>query len=755
MSDEVLLTDNWTQNWQASIAVKITSIVLWVLISVVFGVSVYLFDGIEENLRVQYADSADKLAYRVTDAVARAETIDDQRLAEEIGTLFDPAQFSGITLRHGEKRLEVGETDAAAERLSRQVHLTEGEGSESIYIDLFYPELHKTVQRKRNYMVITIFVSMLCFGIFLTWAIRITVHKPLQTLVTATRKISSGQQDVRLDMEGQDEFGYLSRFFNQMLDKLMDQQHALQDALDRANAASKAKSGFLANMSHELRTPLNAIIGYSEMLQEDAADLSAPDCIIDLKRIHTSGTHLLSLINDILDLSKIEAGKIELEWTTLPVSELVNDVCATVQSLMARNNNQFVVLCDDALGNIESDQTKLRQILLNLLSNAAKFTDNGIITLTVKRVNQEGRGNLLFAIEDTGIGIPADKLNRLFSEFSQVDSSASRKYGGTGLGLAISRRFCQMLGGDIQVESVPGKGSTFFTHLPAERRDAQEIASVSDESLGLDCNTPTCRDRFGDDLPGNVPTERRRTVSKVLIIDDDPVVRDLIGRYLAREGFEIRAAENGQEALEIVRDMKPDVITLDIQMPGMDGWTVLKELKAIPELSHVPVVVVSLDDNAQKGVAIGASEFLSKPIRREELVFTIRNLVRKKGLEHSLLVVDDDQATRDLVERSMEGQDITVMHADDGIAGLACVAKHKPGIIILDLNLPRMNGFDFLHELRKRPEWRNIPVVVITAMDLNDKERAELTHTVESILHKGAHMRQNVLLQMKELLLSA
>ncbi len=748
MTEELQVTDNWTRNWQASIAVKISALVLWVLIMVVFVASVFLFRDVEKNLLAEYEDSADQIAYRVAQVVARENACNDAVLEEQLSTLLHPQQFYGLVIQCGNRSLEVGTIPPGGGKLRRRLPITDPGSGQPIFLDLYYPQLHEIVQQKRNRMVIAIFVTLLVFGVFLTWAVRTIVHMPLQQLVSATRQISAGDRDVRLNMQRQDEFGHLSRFFNLMLDKLMEQQNALKEAVDRANTASKAKSAFLANMSHELRTPLNAIIGYSEMLQEDASSMGATRCVPDLEKIHIAGRHLLSLINNILDLSKIEAGKIEIEWSSFPVSQLVRDVATTIQPLLDKNNNTLVVCSSDELNLMESDQTRLRQVLFNLLGNATKFTENGQVKLSVTRLKQDGVESVEFVVEDSGIGIPEDKLHRLFGEFSQVDSSATRKYGGTGLGLAISRRFCQMLGGDITVQSEVGVGSLFRVVVPTQRLSpVEQHVMLNQTSDPADAKQL----RLASQPSADVATERRRRVSRVLVVDDDPFVRDLVTRYLAREGFEVRSAENGEEGLELAASLRPDAITLEIRLPDIDGWTVLSRLKQDPQLARIPVVVLSMDEGAQRGMALGASHYLAKPIDGENLLKTVKRCLRRSGSSQTVLVVDDDPSIRHMVARTLTGQGVEVIPAVDGEQALACLDKRSLSLILLDLHLPRMSGFDFLLELRKRFADRSVPVVVMTGLDLSETQRSELTGKVEHILQKGAHLREDVLQQLKEL----
>jgi CheY-like chemotaxis protein len=354
---------------------------------------------------------------------------------------------------------------------------------------------------------------------------------------------------------------------------------------------------FLANMSHELRTPLNAILGYSEMLMEEAGDLGQDGFVPDLKKIHGAGKHLLSLINDVLDISKIEAGKMEVFLESFLVRPLIDDVVSTVQPLVEKNANALIVSCPEDVGEMHADVTKVRQGLFNLLSNACKFTKEGRITLKVSSDVRDGAPWLHFAVADTGIGMSPEQLGKLFQAFSQVDASTTRKYGGTGLGLAISRKFCQLMGGDITVASEPGKGTTFTMHLPAVVAEGKTAA---------------------DQPEGGLEAESR-TGTPVLVIDDDPTVHDLMRRFLGKEGFKVVPALSGEEGLRLARASVPDVIVLDVQMPTMDGWQVLQQLKADPALKDVPVVLITMMDQKSLGYSLGANDYLLKPVDREKV----------------------------------------------------------------------------------------------------------------------------------------
>jgi signal transduction histidine kinase len=380
-------------------------------------------------------------------------------------------------------------------------------------------------------------------------------------------------------------------------------EEELKRAMEAAEAANTAKSTFLANMSHELRTPLNAILGYSEMLQEEVVDIGQDYLVADLKKIHSAGKHLLSLINDVLDLSKIEAGKMTLYLETVEVKPLVDDVVSTVAPLVDKKANTLEIQADPDLGSMHVDVTKVRQTLFNLLSNACKFTEQGVIRLTARRFKEGGRDWLTFSVADTGIGMTAEQLSKLFQAFQQADASTTRKYGGTGLGLAISKKFCEMMGGSIEVTSEYGKGTTFTMKVPARVIDPKAAPEM----------TPSGAFRVSD-LSGGT----------VLLIDDDPTALDLLSRYLTKEGFAVVTAGGGEEGLRLARELKPIAITLDVKMPDMDGWHVLSALKGDPALASIPVVVVSMVDEKTTGYELGAAAYLPKPVDHERLAALLR-----------------------------------------------------------------------------------------------------------------------------------
>ncbi|MCO4745717.1 MAG: response regulator [Proteobacteria bacterium] len=521
----------------------------------------------------------------------------------------------------------------------------------------------------------------------------------------------------------------------------------LTEARDQALDASRAKSSFLANMSHELRTPLNAILGYSEMLSEEAEDIERPDMVDDLSRIHGAGKHLLALINGILDLSKIEAGRMELYIETVQVSRLVDDVIQTIQPLATKSNSRLKVQISSEISTMRSDLTKVRQTLFNLLSNACKFTENGEIGLQVTSEPSEDPEEpnfVVFRVTDTGIGMSKKQMERLFQDFTQADSSTTRKYGGTGLGLAISQRFARMMGGDIEVESAKGVGSTFIMRLPSETAKPTTAPSLS-------TGTETGTDTETTVPPGVI--EGAGGAGLVLVIDDDPNVRDLLQRHLSKEGFRVATAPGGAEGLRLAKELGPTVITLDVMMPDIDGWMTLGRLKSDPMLADIPVVMITMVSEEARGYALGATDYLTKPIQRDALS-RVLGRYRCAHPPCPVLVVEDEPDIRDVLARSLIRENWAVATAANGREALERVAENLPELILLDLMMPEMDGFQFIVELRKNPLWRNIPVVVLTAMDLSANDHARLSGHVGRILLKGSYDRETLLAHVRDAVLN-
>jgi adenylate cyclase len=509
------------------------------------------------------------------------------------------------------------------------------------------------------------------------------------------------------------------------ISELKQRQEELEEAMRQAETANRAKSAFLANMSHELRTPLNAIIGLTEMMVSNAARFGTERALEPLRRVHRAGKHLLELINQVLDLSKIEAGKLELNPELLNVPRLLDEVAGTARSLAEQNKNNLVVQCPNDVDPLYVDALRLRQILLNLLSNACKFTKNGNITLSVAPASADGREWLDFAVSDTGIGMTPEQLDKLFEEFTQGDQSTARRYGGTGLGLAITRRLCRTMGGDVTVTSEPGRGSTFVVRLPAD-------AMTSLEAIPAQADIAEQPQPIGD---------------CVLVIDDDATARELIANHLREEGFSVATANSGRDGLKRAQELRPIAITLDVLMPDLDGWTVLAALRGNPELADIPVVMATITDQQRKGMALGAAGYLTKPIDRDQLVALLRPF-QARARRTRVLMVEDDPAQRMSIRSVLEPQQWRVTEADNGRVALEILAKEIPDIILIDLMMPEMDGFQLITALRERADWRRIPVIVITALDLTAADRARLNSGVEGILLKNsfdpAHLVQSV-----------
>jgi len=495
--------------------------------------------------------------------------------------------------------------------------------------------------------------------------------------------------------------------------------HEIAVARDAAETANRAKSQFLANMSHELRTPLNAIIGYSEILQEDVADLGRDNLVPDLKKIEGAGRHLLGLINDILDLSKVEAGRMDIFLEDVEIVALLEEVRAIIVPLAEKNGNTVEYRLADNLGSMHTDRTKLKQSLLNILSNANKFTENGRITLAAERI-QNGRTAVRFAISDTGIGMTDEQLGRLFQAFSQAETTTSQKYGGTGLGLAITRNFCQLLGGDVTVASKPGEGSTFTITLPDRPATQPRVKSVD-----------------GPQIAGEVDN-----ATTVLVVDDDPAARDLLTANLKGAGYRLIHAASGSEALNLARMVRPDAITLDVLMPKPDGWDVLTALKADAQLRDIPVIMVTVLSDRGIGLSLGAVEVLTKPVDRTQLIALMHSLLRREG---PVLLVEDDADARELIRQSIEKMGLTVAEAVDGRQALAWLGAHPvPAMILLDLMMPEMDGFEVLDALAARADWSDIPVIVITAKQLTAAERERLLRQAQRVIAKGTASRLDI-----------
>ena len=632
--------------------------------------------------------------------------------------------------------------------LTLYVHVTfDGDRVGTLYLKRDLQDIYARLERYAG-IVVGVLVASLFVALLVSSRLQRVISEPTLRLAELAGRVSAERDySLRASQRGNDEIGVLVGSFNEMMGQiqartteLRETQNALERYIDElcaeisrrkraqeellaakqaAEESSRVKGAFLANMSHELRTPLNAIIGYSEMLREDAEERNEASPVVDLARITAAGRHLLTLINEILDLSKVEAGKADLVWEEVSTAQILEDAAGAMTPLANKNRNQLVMHCAANLTSVEVDVVKFRQSLYNLLSNACKFTRNGTVGVDVQQVTVNGARSIEWRVSDTGIGIAPDQLEKLFQPFSQADISTASEYGGTGLGLAISQKFCELMGGNITVASERGKGSTFTIHLPQRIGGDLAVqepvpvpsATVADAGISPPLNT-------------------------VVVIDDDPVVHDLMARSLPREGFHLVAASNGPEGLRKVREIRPCAVILDVFMPGMDGWTVLSTLQADPELAEIPVILVTISDDRKRACMLGAAEFLQKPVEPDRLLAALQHRLSSR-LDGPVLVVDDDPDSREMSARVLKRRFGEVIEAADGRAALESIARRKPGLILLDLTMPAMDGFDFITRLREVEEWRKIPIVVWTAREVSAEERMRLSTSVRHILRKG------------------
>lgn len=670
--------------------------------------------------------------------------------------------------------------------------LNEVVAAQTIYIPA--AEVFSRGDQYRN-LSIGIFVAIFAAAVALiNWLLRRSVIRPIGRLTEIARRIGVGNDMTATQVQAfesagiarmarrSDEPGQLMRAFQNMAHEvtrreqnlnlaveertaqLAESTQAAQQARAEAEQASQSKSQFLANVSHELRTPLNAIIGYSEMLAEELTDSANAVQRSDVMKIHGAGRHLLTLINDILDLSKIEAGKMDLFLERFKVRELVNEVAETARPLIVKNHSRLVVNCPD-VGSMYADVTKLRQILLNLLSNAAKFTKNGTITLGVAAVptlpvwqqaGDEGSSwmigldepGLTFAVSDTGIGMSPEQQAKLFQAFVQVDGSTTRNYGGTGLGLAITRRFSRMMGGEVHCESQLGQGTTFTLWLPTQ---VPEGRAVGDEATAE--RSPLQQQAL------NALSEARYSVTSdstasttILVIDDNASVRDLTQRALVQAGYRVITAPNGIAGLRLALTAVPDVILLDVMMPEMDGWAVLRALKLDPQLMAIPVIMMTITDDKTLGYALGASDYLLKPVSSGHLISVLQKYRSGSAASDWVMLVEDNAANREMTRRQLQLCGWQVEEAENGRIALEKLEQRQPSVILLDLMMPEMDGFEFLQRLRQRPEWRSLPVIVLTAKDLTQEDQQQLKGKIQNLYQKGTYSRQSLVDEIQDLI---
>ena len=527
--------------------------------------------------------------------------------------------------------------------------------------------------------------------------------------------------------------------------QLVSAMEAAEIARVKAEDANRSKSEFLANMSHELRTPLNAIIGYSEMLEEDIADIGEEDFAPDLQKIQGAGKHLLGLINSVLDLSKIEAGRMELFLEDICIKTILEEIIGTIQPLAQKNGNQLCWSCPDDIGMLHADQVKLRQSLINLLSNACKFTEHGQITLTVERMSDALKQNdtwLKFAVVDTGIGMTSEQMGKVFHAFTQADNSTTRKYGGTGLGLTITQQFIAMMGGDVSVESTYGQGTTFTVILPR----TVQLKRESDETFF----TPPIRLADRESVSTMHELTDRILDKTVLVIDSDADTCESLHSWLTDVGYGVVHAVDGPQGIVLANELMPDAIILNIQLPEQDGWKILQDLRAIPPLSQIPIILLSVDEMSERAAELGVTSCLAKPTDHMQLL----DILNTQLCDHpcpTILVVEDDINAREIMGRFLQQGDWTVVLSANGQQALDYLNQTLPSIIILDLMMPGMDGFEFMEILRQTPDWRHIPVIVVTAKTLTAKDKQRLDG-VTCVYQKVDFDRQDLLNEVRSLI---
>jgi len=494
----------------------------------------------------------------------------------------------------------------------------------------------------------------------------------------------------------------------------------LVTANQKIREADRLKSQFLANMSHELRTPMNAIIGFSEILSERLEGRIEPKQHGFIRHILSSGQHLLSIINDILDLSKIEAGRMEIFPETFQIPQVAAEVANVMKGNAAKGGVEIVIDLPEDLPAITTDLPKFRQILFNLISNAIKFSPPGSHVRLHGGLDGDPSpetAEIAISVTDEGPGIEKEHQSLIFQEFRQVESPSRIDGSGTGLGLALVKRFCELLGGAVSLESRPGEGSTFTFRLPVRYLGPEPVTDASSDAM----------------------TDDDSSRSRVLVVEDDDVAFESLSRHLASASYVSVRARHGDEALRLAKQVRPVAITLDLVLPGLDGWDVLKKLKGDPETADVPVVIISMVDNRELGLALGAHDYFVKPVDRKRLVERIRQVTGEAADRSTrrLLVIDDDDAYRDLLANELQQFGFSVSLAGSGAEGLEIARREIPDVVVLDLVMPEMSGFEVAEELKRDETTTSIPILVMTSKDLNRDDRAQLQSKIEALIPKG------------------
>lgn len=581
-----------------------------------------------------------------------------------------------------------------------------------------------------QYLFLALTLVVAALGVYLVYRL---IQKPAMEILDGMKAMAAGDLSRRVNLASRDEMGELASGFNLMAARLQELHSGLEQKVAertaelqeknlQLEAATRHKSEFLANMSHELRTPLNSIIGFSELLEDETfgpLNEKQKDYVCN---VVTSGRHLLTLINDILDLSKVEAGKMELRSEEFLLSDALSSIIGTVQTLAAKKETILDVKQDPELTHLFADLSKFKQIMYNLLSNAIKFTpEKGRVEIEARREQSQ----VLISVHDSGIGIRPEDQERIFLEFQQIESGNGRKPEGTGLGLALTKRFVQMHGGTIWVQSQPGQGATFTFTLPLskpEKRD-RPLTQMVQEDAPL-----------------------------ILVVEDESQASNLLGTYLIGAGYNVAYAYDGEEGLTMAGKLRPAAITLDIILPKMDGWEVLKRLKQDPVLEAIPVIIVSIVDNKELGFSLGATEYFVKPLGRTELLAKLGRLSflsRAREMPTTILVVDDDPQALEFLQTVLAREGFGVITASDGKEGIRLAKEKRPDLILLDLLMPEMDGFQVLENLRREPSTQGIPVVVVTAKDITEKEKDRLNGQIAALSKKGTFSSHDFLREIR------
>ncbi len=535
-------------------------------------------------------------------------------------------------------------------------------------------------------------------------------------------------------------------------EKVIEKTSELVRVNKELEKSNKLKSQFIATMSHELRTPISSVLGFSELLLDETFGPLTEKQRKYVTTIYNSGGHLLQLINNILDIAKIESGQMELRYESFLVPQAISEAENIIKPLLEKKKQKFTLKINEKVSIIRADRVKFKQILYNLLSNAVKFTpDGGEITVEADIIDgmKTGISNLSIPVRqlrisviDTGIGIKKEDQEIIFSEFVQIDSSFSRKYEGTGLGLALTKKFVELLGGNIYVESEEGKGSKFTFVLPLFN-----IETIEDETRRILASKEPFEyiDIF---------EERTRESPLILVVEDDPPTSEMVTLNLVSGGYRVAHARNGFEAIKKTKELKPFAVLLDVMLPGKDGWEVLQELKTDPEVKDVPVVIYSIVDNKELGFALGASEYLVKPVDKATLLKKLEqlSLATKKGKRVvNILCIDDNPEALDMLASILEPAGYNVIKADSGRQGVESAIAYRPDLIILDLMMPEIDGFEIVSALKSNPSTSHMPIIVLTAKDLTIEDRLRLAGKIENFIQKAHFTKEDLLMQIRDL----